>query len=223
MPDDHALRGFRALVPERTWSTLCKLGFRRAFSKGEPIFVRGAPASSVLLLTSGRVEVGCHTEDGDYRLIALRGAGDVIGEVAFEVGGVRTADVFALEPCAAFAVPLGTFERVLVADGVHRELGRYVAAKLQRAGQDSVDMLSLPPLRRIARLMVQLADLAEPGHDPRLIPLSQTRLGHVLGLSRSLVAGLVAQLRQEGILSAERNLTIERFDKLRRHAYPNRE
>jgi CRP-like cAMP-binding protein len=199
---------------------LCELGFSRTFNKGEPIFVLGAPATSVLLLTSGRVEVGCRTEDGDYRLIALRGAGDVIGEVAFEVGGVRTADVFALEPCTAFAVPSGTFERVLVDHGVHREVGRYVAAKLQRAGQDSVDMLSQPPLRRIARLMVQLAELADPGHDPRLIPLSQTRLGQVLGLSRSLVANLVAQLRQEGTLSAERSLTVERFDKLRRHAYP---
>lgn len=222
MPDEQEHRGFRALIPERTWSTLCELGFERRFRRGEPIFVQGAPATSVLVLTSGRVEVGCHTEDGDYRLIALRGAGDVIGEVAFEVGGVRTADVFALEACTASAVPSRTFERVLVEGGVHREVSRYVATKLQRAGHDSVDMLSMPPLRRIARLMVQMAELADPGHDPRFIPLSQTRLGQVLGLSRSLVASLVAQLRHEGVLSTQRTLTIERFDKLRLYAYPSR-
>ncbi|WP_409464816.1 Crp/Fnr family transcriptional regulator [Amycolatopsis sp. GA6-003] len=222
MPENDTHRGFRALVPDRTWSTLRDLGLPRTFSKGEPIFVRGAPATSVLMLTSGRVEVGCHTEEGDYRLIALRGAGDVIGEVASEVGGIRTADVLALEPCAAFSVPSGTFERVLVSDGVHREVGRYVAAKLQRAGHDSVDMLSLPPLRRIAKLMVQLAELADPDHDPCRIPLSQTRLGRVLGMSRSLVADLVCQLREEGVLSVDRTLTVARFDKLRRHAYPTR-
>lgn len=199
--------------------TLCDVGFEREFRKSQPIFVHGAPATSVLLLTSGRVEVGCHTAEGDYRLIALRGADDVIGEVAFEVGGVRTADVIAMEPCTAFAVPSGTFERVLVEDGVYRQVGRYVATKLQTAGHDSVDMLSLPPLRRIARLMMQLAELTDPGRDHRLIPLSQTRLGHVLGLSRSLVANLVARLRAEGVLGTQRALTVECFDKLRFYAY----
>ena len=180
--------------------------------------MHGAPATSVLLLTSGRVEVGCRTADGDYRLIAIRGADDLIGEVAFEVGGVRTADVYALERCTAFAVSSGTFERVLVNDGAYRQVSRYVATKLQRAGHDSVDMLSLPPLRRITRLMVQLVQLADPGRDHRVIPLSQTHLSHVLGLSRALVASLVARLRAEGVLGTQRALTVECFDKLRHYA-----
>ncbi|MET9262649.1 helix-turn-helix domain-containing protein [Amycolatopsis sp. NPDC004079] len=77
-------------------------------------------------------------------------------------------------------------------------------------------------MRRIAKLMVQLAELADPDHDPRRIPLSQTRLGQVLGMSRSLVADLVGQLREEGVLSVDRTLTVARFDRLRRHAYPTR-
>jgi CRP/FNR family cyclic AMP-dependent transcriptional regulator len=219
VPDDRRRRSFRTLIPEYTWRTLCGLGIKREFSKGEPIFVRGAPATSVLLLNSGRVEIGCHTERGDYRLLALRAAGDVIGEVAFEVDRVRTADVFALETCTAFAVPSATFERVLISDDLYRQVSRYVAAKLQRAGQDSVDMMSLPPLQQIARLLVQLAELAEPDCDHRLIPMSQTRVGQVLGLSRSLVARLVARLRAEGVLGADRALTVERLDKLRLYAY----
>lgn len=208
------------MVPERTWARLCQSGIRREFRGGEPIFVSGAPATSVLLLTSGRVEVGCRTESGDYRLIALRGADDVIGEVALHVGGSRTADVFAVESCEAFSVPEATFRRVLTKDGVHDQVSRYMADKLRRAGQDTVEMMSLPPLQRVARLMVNLVDLADPAHDPMRIPLSQARIGQLLGLSRSLVAKLVAYLRTEGVLGDARTLTVERMADLRQFTKP---
>lgn len=198
--------------------TLCRSGIRREFRTGEPIFVHGAPATTVLLLVAGRVEVGCHTEAGDYRLFALRGADDVIGEVASHVGGHRTADVIAVESGEAFSVSAATFRRTLTNDGVYDQVSTYMAHKLRTAGRDSVEMMSLPPLRRVAWLLVNLVDLADPRHDAARIPMSQIRIGLVLGLSRSLVAKLVAQLRSEGVLSDSRVLTVNNVDDLRRYA-----
>lgn len=213
-------RGFRALVPERTWNTLCQQGNERTYAPGQPIFVRGAPAATVLLLTAGRVEVGFAIREGDYRLLALRGTGDVIGELASDAGGIRTADVVALDECAAIELSADTFERLLAHDGSDRQVRRYVTAKLLHSSQAMVDMSALAPLPRIARLLLQLAELADPGRDCGVIPLSQTKIGYLLGLSRSRVSLLVNRLCDEGVLRIKPALTVEHFDLLRQHAYP---
>ena len=199
---------------------MCQHGDERTYVRGQPIFSRGAPAATVLLLTSGRVEVGLANQDGDYRLVALRGAGDVIGEMASDAGRTRTADVVALDECAAVEVRADTFERLLARDGTDRQIRAYVTAKLLHSCQHMVDMSALPPLRRIAQLLLQLAELADPGKDCSLIPVSQTKIGQLLGLSRSRVSLLVNRLCDEGVLRTKPALTIERFDRLRQHAHP---
>lgn len=178
--------------------------------------MQGAPATSVRLLTSGRMEVGSHDEDGNYCLLAIRGSGDVVGEMAAHIEGLRSATVTALEQCTAYSVPVSTFRAVLARHGMGDQLSRYMAAKLQEAGRAAVDTVRLPPMRRLARLVVRLVDLADPSCvAPLQVPMSQTRMAEALGLSRSLVAQLVSALRVDGLLGDGRALVVEQPTRLR--------
>ena len=203
-------RGFQALVPARTWQELILSGVHRTYGGGETVLVQGAPATSVRLLTSGRVEVGASDEEGAYCLLALRGVGDVVGEMAAQIGGMRSATVAALEPCTAYSLSANTFHGILTRHGVREQVSRYITGKLQESGVSTVEALRLPPLQRLARLIVRLVDLAEPGHpQPLRVPMSQVRMAESLGLSRSLIAQLVADLRAEGLLATGRDLLVK--------------
>ncbi|WP_158889479.1 Crp/Fnr family transcriptional regulator [Amycolatopsis anabasis] len=191
-------------------------GVRRTYRDGETILLQGAPATSVRVLVSGRVEVGCQDEDGAYCLVALRGTGDVVGELAAQNLGTRSATVTALEPCVAHTVPAATFHGVLARHGVDAQLRRYLAGKLQESVGAAVDTVHHPPRQRLARLIVRLVELADPGHpDPLRVPMSQTRLALALGLSRSSVARLVSAMRADGLLGKDRRLRVERPGELR--------
>jgi CRP/FNR family cyclic AMP-dependent transcriptional regulator len=201
---------FRELVPPRAWQELILSGLHRTYSAGETVLLQGAPATSVRLLTSGRVEVGCNDEEGEYCLLALRGIGDVIGEMAAQIDGVRSATVTALEPCTAYSLSSNTFHAILARHGAREQLGRYITGKLQESGVSAIETVRLPPLQRLARLIVRLVDLADPGHpQPLRVPMSQVRMAESLGLSRSLIAQLVSELRSEGLLDTGRGLRVK--------------
>jgi CRP/FNR family cyclic AMP-dependent transcriptional regulator len=207
---------FQDLVPARTWQELILSGVRRTYRAGETVLLQGAPATSVRLLTSGRVEVGCHDEEGEYCLLALRGIGDVVGEMAAQIDGVRSATVTALEPCTAYSLAANTFHAVLTRHGAREQLGRYITGKLQESGVATIETVRLPPLQRLARLIVRLVDLADPGNpQPLRVPMSQVRMAESLGLSRSLIAQLVSELRSGGLVDTGRGLLVTKLQEVR--------
>jgi len=207
---------FRDLVPPRTWQELILSGLHRTYDAGEIMIRQGAPATSVRLLTSGRVEVGCNDEEGEYCLLALRGIGDVVGEMAAQLDGVRTATVTALEPCTAYSLSSNTFLAILARHGVQEQLGRYITSKLQESSASTIEALRLPPLQRLARLIARLVELADPGHpQPLRVPMSQVRIAESLGLSRSLTAQLVSELRSGGLLDPGRSLQVRNPEEIR--------
>jgi CRP/FNR family cyclic AMP-dependent transcriptional regulator len=210
---------FRARVSTGTWQELLACGIERTYRPGETMLVQGAPAASALLIVTGRVEVSYLIETGEHCMIALRGSGDIVGEIASTSGGVRSATVTALEACLAYSVPSGTFLRVLERHGDRPELDRYIAAKHEEASQATVEAARIPARRRLALLLARFVELADHTAVDRLrIPMPQTRIADALGLSRSVVAQMVADLRTEGVLTTDRSIVVAEPDQLARRA-----
>lgn len=217
--DTHSLSPLRERVCTDTWRELLSNGIERQYRSGEPMLVQGAPATSVLILTEGRVEVSYLLQDGSFCMIALRGAGDVVGELASSGSGVRSATVRALETCTAYSVPTTTFLRVLAHHGDRVHLDRYVLAKMQEASRATVEAARLPARRRLALLLLRVVALADQSDLNRMqVPMSQMRIAEALGVSRSIVAQLVSDLRAKGILTMDRPLVIAQPSELRRLA-----
>src|ERR1700685_1364694 len=60
------------------------------------LLVEGEPSTHIFILVSGWVKVITVTRDGREMLEALRGTGDVVGEIAGQVTGYRTATIRAI-------------------------------------------------------------------------------------------------------------------------------
>ena len=86
---DHLTPGDRAFLVDR--------GVRRRLPGDEAVMHEGDPTDHVLVLLSGWVRVYATTRDGGVVLLALRGPGDVIGELAALQKWPRTANVQSLQ------------------------------------------------------------------------------------------------------------------------------
>lgn len=182
-------------MPRVVWHELLSTGIRRDYRANETLLIEGAPETTLLVMQRGRVRV---TNSG--LLVAVRGGGDVLGEMSAQDGGRRSATVVALEPCVAYSLVPAAFNRVLERHKVVPRLSQYVVAKLR----ETVAAPSISTGRaevRVRDVLVRIADLVELDHsDPRLIPISQSRLAEALGLSRNAVAKALTELRDQGML-----------------------
>jgi len=91
-----SLKGFWQLLTRPEQDALLTLGRVTVFPPGTTMCVEGDPATHVFVLVAGWVKVLSVTRDGQELLMALRGQGDVVGDVAGEATGYRTATVRAI-------------------------------------------------------------------------------------------------------------------------------
>lgn len=201
-------RGFRRLLGEPGWQGLREAGVLWKYRKGERLLRQGFRGTSVLALVAGRVKVVQSTPDGKEALIALRGAGDLVGEIAAPHNGERTASVQAVDSCEAVRLEWGALQSSLgkLSDSLLRE---YMALKLAQAGPYKLRLVHFKPERKIARLVLELAALADPSiADPNRVPFTQQEIADSLGIRTSTVAEHVKRLRAKGALVERGHLVL---------------
>jgi CRP/FNR family transcriptional regulator, cyclic AMP receptor protein len=106
-------QGFWALLSHDQQDALSGLGLPRDYSAGATICLEGDPATHVFILVAGLVKVLSSTDDGHDIVLALRGEGDIVGEVAGETTGRRNATIQAVGAVRALIVSRGTFNSFL--------------------------------------------------------------------------------------------------------------
>src|SRR5215471_4857269 len=92
--------GVRPWMPAATWDALVARGSPRSYRRNEVLVSEGSPATHVIVLLGGRVKVTRYEADGTMVLLAIRGQGEIIGEMSALDGGTASATVTALRPCA---------------------------------------------------------------------------------------------------------------------------
>ena len=203
------MRGFRTLLGEHKWHQLLSQGRERVHPPGSCLFRQGDPGSAVLALVSGRVKILGAEPGGGQLLITLRGAGDLIGEIAARRASARTATVEAIDRCTTRHLPIERFNAFLDQHDGHEVLSDYVLSKLSQTVGYQVELVHFRPERKIARLLLEVVALAdEASQDPRRIPFSQREMADALGMARSTVAHHLQRLRETGALHAGPRLTV---------------
>lgn len=71
----------------------------------------------MILLRVGRVKVVSSVPSGDEAVPAIRGPGDVLGEMVSTDGKPRSATVLAREPVRGRIIPGGAFREIPAASG----------------------------------------------------------------------------------------------------------
>ncbi|MGH7753503.1 MAG: Crp/Fnr family transcriptional regulator, partial [Gemmatimonadales bacterium] len=175
----------------------------------------------VLAVLSGNVKVSYFTDEGQEIVLAIRGPGELLGELETIDGEPRAATGTALGTVEAVAVGAESFTEFLqeyprVALVVLRTLSR----RLREATRRRVERSALDTTDRVAARLVELADQygeASGGHVRILLPLSQEELAAWVGVSREAVSKALRALRERGWIETHRRaVTVLNRDALRR-------
>jgi CRP/FNR family transcriptional regulator, cyclic AMP receptor protein len=194
-------------------AALLGLGTRRSYQPGEVLIREGAAVADVFLLLDGYVKVLGTSVEGRTVLLSVRGAGDVVGELAALDGKPRCASVVALGAVAVRTVPPETFLRYLqgrplVAAAVHRA----VVAELRRATRHQVFVNGASVESRLAHILDYLAEsFGQPcAEGVRIrVPISQPELASLIGVSAPSLQRALGRLRARGLVATRyRNLIV---------------
>ena len=159
----------------------------------------------LLLIRSGLAKVRAFAGDGSEVVMAVLGPGDLLGDMAVLLGGVRSADVVALTPLEAVRLMARPFREL-----VHAEL--HLALSLARLQAERLLTLNERFLLRgsdaTTRLLAVLLDLARRcslGVDPLALipPLPQRELAAMAGLSRETTSRTLNHLRRRGLIQMD--------------------
>ena len=187
------------------------------------IMHEGDPTDHVLVLLSGWVRAYRRSRDGQVVLFALRGPGDIIGEIAALQGWPRSVTIESLQETefAQF-----THEGFLAClhdrPAVGIALFKQLSVRLRDAEAARLNSATMDVAQRVAALLVQLAAAhGSPSPDGVVIgmPLTQQDIADSIGGSRRAVARALKTFRDRGILLTSRQrFVVSALDVLRRLA-----
>lgn len=179
----------------------------RVFPAGSVLCTEGEPTTHVFVLIAGWVKCITVTSDGREILEALRSEGEVIGEIAGQVTGYRTATVQAVGPVDALIAGTKQFGDFLDAHPGAARAYRQSMAERHRAANEQQRAHALSNgARRLACLLLDLAEEQERA-DRGLItappPLSQDELASLIGASRSTITRALRDWRTRRIIGTD--------------------
>jgi CRP/FNR family transcriptional regulator, cyclic AMP receptor protein len=200
--------GFWALLGERQRALLMATGQERRVRAGRRLFEEGQPAPSLVVILQGRVKVTTVPYDGEERLLALRGPGDLLGEMAGLIGGSRTATVTAIDDLRALVVVREEFERLWQNEpALLAALVRALVHRIVQADRARIELLDEAPVR-VRRLLADLVDrfsVPDPRGGRRIdVSVTQEDLASLAFTSRGVVATVLRELRERGLVRTGR-------------------
>ena len=178
---------------------MCQLAPANLRAPRDVLLRQGDPATHVLVLAAGTVLITRQGLRGQPTLLAVRGEGELLGDLALLEGGTRSATVIAMEPCRLHIVPALEFTRFVAEHQLVATLLRHTISRLREAEQIRVELATADVSIRLAATLVRLAALAsaEPG-DGFDIRLTQSELAQLIGASRNAVVIRLARWRAQG-------------------------
>lgn len=210
--DTGADRSFAEALDPGALAALRVAGIRRTWPAGAVLFREGDRPDRVLILESGTVKCVTTSAGGVERILALRTAGDVLGELGVADRGPRSATAIAATPVEALAVPAERFRTFLTEHPrATLELLTIAIGRLRASDRQRAEFGSTETTTRLARVLAELARThGQPGEDGvRLELLSQEDLAALCGSSREAVSRALGALRAAGLVTTgRREVTI---------------
>jgi CRP/FNR family transcriptional regulator, cyclic AMP receptor protein len=206
------LRSQLLSLPEAT-----RLSSLRRFTS---LFTQGQPADALYFIDEGLVKITRTNDSGERIILAISGAGDLIGEevMASEETSYQS-DAEVLSAASLYRIPRDTLRRLLTQNG---ELAYAVIEFLLHRRQmlaQKVELLCLHDVEyRILHYLADLSDLVIPINvgDGYQLPITQAELADLIGATRETTSTTLNQLEREGLIKLSRRLlTIPSPESLR--------
>jgi CRP/FNR family transcriptional regulator, cyclic AMP receptor protein len=179
----------------------------------QAFFSQGGRADSIFYLQSGRAKLTVFSEKGKEATVTLFAVGDFIGEESLAtVGGLRLATATAVTACTALKIEREEMVRVMHEEHSFSDLFvKFLLARSMRTQADLVDQLFNSSEKRLARILLLLAEFGKPGEPESLIPqITQETLAEMIGTTRSRVSFFMNRFRKLGFIEYNGRIRVHK-------------
>jgi len=193
----------------------------KTLERKELLFKQDDPSDGCFAILEGVLKVSIVSSDGHENLLAMLGAGDVIGEMGLIDAQPRSATATALKPCSLAFLASRDFKHAADTNPVIYVHMLEILSTRLRTSNETATMQQLLPLRgRLARVFLRLAEgFGEPLEGGRILvrqKLTQAELGRMTGSARENVNRQLKEWMREGLVSRISSYyCIEDSEKLR--------
>jgi CRP/FNR family transcriptional regulator, cyclic AMP receptor protein len=183
---------------------------RTQHEAGVTVFAQGDPATSVMYVEQGTVQLSVLSHTGKEAVIAVLDVGQFFGEGCLVGQLQRMATASAMAACTIVVVEKQDMVRQLHAQPAFAD--RFLTHMLTRnirVEEDLIDQLFNSSEKRLARTLLLLARYGEPEVSHRALPrVSQETLAEMVGTTRSRVNYFMNKFRKLGFIEYNGGVTI---------------
>jgi CRP-like cAMP-binding protein len=174
------------------------------------IFAQGQSADAVFYIKKGKVKISVVSKHGKEAVIAILGADEFIGEGCLIGQPKRLATAVAMTECVTMRVEKAELLRVLQEEPAFSQMFiSHILARSARVEEDLVDQLFNSTEKRLARVLLLLANFGKEGRpEPILAKISQETLAEMIGTTRSRVSHFMNNFRRLGFIDYNGHLEV---------------
>jgi CRP-like cAMP-binding protein len=179
----------------------------------ENFFSQGDPADTVFYLQKGRAKLSVVSQNGKEATITLLSAGDFVGEESLaSIPGLRLATASAVNTCSALKITRAEMARVMHDEPIFADFFlKFLLVRSMRTQADLVDQLFNSSEKRLARILLLMAEFGLPGERETFIPpISQETLAEMIGTTRSRVSFFMNRFRALGFISYNGRIQVHK-------------
>lgn len=185
---------------------LAKVGAGKSileFQKNQNVFAQGDVADTVFYIQQGRVKLTVLSEQGKEAVVGILEPGQFFGEGCMNGHPLRIATTTAMETCVITAITKQAMIAALHDEPKFAELFMtYLLTRNSRIEEDLIDQLFNSSERRLARLLLLLANFGKQGSPQPINPnINQETLAEMIGTTRSRVSFFMNKFRKLGFIS----------------------
>jgi CRP-like cAMP-binding protein len=173
------------------------------YKENQKVFSQGDPADAVFYIQNGKVKLTVLSQQGKEAVIGILGARDFFGEGCLAGQPLRMATAAAMSACAIVRLEKQDTIRVLHDEPTFSTLFlTYLLSRNARLQEDLVDQLFNSSEKRLARVLLLMANFGKAGKPLSVIPqISQETLAEIVGTTRSRVSFFMNRFRKLGLIN----------------------
>src|SRR6202795_3106329 len=180
------------------------------FHKNKHVFEQGDVAGAVFYIQKGKVKVTVQSEQGKEAVVGILGPGQFFGEGCMNGHKLRISTTTAMENCVITAITKAAMIAAIHDEPLFSEMFMaYLLTRNSRIEEDLIDQLFNSSEKRLARLLLLLANFGKEGNPQPISPsINQETLAEMIGTTRSRVSFFMNKFRRLGLIDYNGHIEV---------------
>ena len=199
-----------AVDPKVLLATIGSRRETRDYREGQTVYAQGDRADAVFFVERGKVKLTVLSRQGKQAVIAILESGSFFGEGCLAGQPLRMSTAITTTDCSIVLLRKPVMLRALHQDAEFSErFTTYLLSRNIRIEEDLVDQLFNSSEKRLARILLLLANFGKDGRPERVVPkISQETLAGMVGTTRSRVSFFMNKFRKLGFIEYNGGLEV---------------